>query len=197
MGNYWDDYSGVDENDDGIGDTPYVISGGAGSRDYLPVWEDEDDPPQIYIQDPEDMQPFGTNSPEFTLLIDHVGLDQKWYALYNGTEWSKNYTCDLIGKINQTAWEIMPEGLITIRFYANDSTGNVGYTDITVIKDTSTLPNGGGGSGGGSGGGGGSDGDEAISGYSLHIIISVIGIITILMIKKHKTKLNVRIREKE
>ena len=25
IGNYWDDYSGLDDNDDGIGDTPYVI----------------------------------------------------------------------------------------------------------------------------------------------------------------------------
>ncbi len=25
IGNYWDDYSGLDENDDGIGDTPYII----------------------------------------------------------------------------------------------------------------------------------------------------------------------------
>ncbi|MFX0069559.1 MAG: NosD domain-containing protein [Candidatus Hermodarchaeota archaeon] len=197
MGNYWEDYSGVDENDDGIGDTPYIISGGAGNRDYLPIWEDEDDPPQIYIQDPDDMQPFGTNSPEFILLIDHVGLDQKWYALYNGTEWSKNYTCDLIGKINQTAWEAMPEGLIIFRFYANDSTGNVGYTDITVIKDTSTPPNGGDGGGGGGGdGSGGGDGDEAIPGYDFYLINAVIGIITIFMIYKYKTRINTQKREK-
>jgi nitrous oxidase accessory protein NosD len=25
IGNYWDDYSGLDDNDDGIGDTPYII----------------------------------------------------------------------------------------------------------------------------------------------------------------------------
>ena len=35
-GNYWDDYSGVDENDDGIGDTPYNISG-ASNQDCYPL----------------------------------------------------------------------------------------------------------------------------------------------------------------
>ena len=34
-GNYWDDYSGIDGNLDGFGDTPYTISG-SGS-DYLPL----------------------------------------------------------------------------------------------------------------------------------------------------------------
>ncbi|GAJ02385.1 unnamed protein product, partial [marine sediment metagenome] len=40
IGNYWDDYSGSDLNDDGIGDDPYNITGLAGSRDYLPIWDD-------------------------------------------------------------------------------------------------------------------------------------------------------------
>ncbi len=41
LGNYWDDYNGKDENDDGIGDTPYPISGGAGSVDRFPIWDDD------------------------------------------------------------------------------------------------------------------------------------------------------------
>lgn len=40
IGNYWDDYSGVDNNDDGIGDTPYIISGTAGAQDNFPIWDD-------------------------------------------------------------------------------------------------------------------------------------------------------------
>jgi parallel beta-helix repeat protein len=38
MGNYWDDYTGVDENSDGIGDTPYQIPGG-NNFDYYPLME--------------------------------------------------------------------------------------------------------------------------------------------------------------
>jgi parallel beta-helix repeat protein len=34
QGNYWDDYNGVDENNDDIGDTPYIISGGSNQDNY-------------------------------------------------------------------------------------------------------------------------------------------------------------------
>jgi parallel beta-helix repeat protein len=36
MGNYWDDYTGSDENDDGIGDSAYKIKD---DRDYFPLME--------------------------------------------------------------------------------------------------------------------------------------------------------------
>ena len=48
-GNYWDDYLGEDNNSDGIGDTPYNISGGDNQDLYPlmePYGEDEEEPPE-------------------------------------------------------------------------------------------------------------------------------------------------------
>jgi parallel beta-helix repeat protein len=37
VGNYWDDYTGVDKNGDNVGNMPYNISGDSGSQDMYPM----------------------------------------------------------------------------------------------------------------------------------------------------------------
>ncbi len=135
VGNYWDDYLGDDLNDDGIGDSPYNISGSAGSQDNYPIWEDGDDvPPDILINSPSINQAFGTEAPEFNITINDPLFNAIWYTIDAGLT---NFTfTGFSGTINQSAWDLKESGYITLSFYANDSVGNVGVQEINVIKDT-------------------------------------------------------------
>jgi parallel beta-helix repeat protein len=62
-GNYWHDYLGVDEEGDGIGDTPYNISNGF-NKDYLPLIEP--------WEEPQGQEPVLSLSIKRGLLIDKV-----------------------------------------------------------------------------------------------------------------------------
>ena len=136
IGNYWDDYGGVDANDDSIGDTPYQIQGEAGSVDNLPIWDDGLDMPIVTIYAPISQSVYGNTAPTFNLSIEGQNIDQIWYTLDEGIT---NITCGTSGQINQTIWDSLSDGTYTITFYANTTVGNLGFDSVVVGKDN-TAP---------------------------------------------------------
>ena len=133
VGNYWDDYAGIDANDNGIGDVPYSISGTAGSQDNYPLWDDGDDTlPSITINSPTPNQLFGTQAPDFNVKISDKNLEEVWYSIDNGLN---NYSFISNESINEVAWDLESNGTVTIIFYANDTSGNISFEVVTVRKD--------------------------------------------------------------
>ncbi|MGV9204487.1 MAG: NosD domain-containing protein, partial [Promethearchaeia archaeon] len=128
IGNYWDDYTGEDTDNDGIGEDPYSISGSAGSEDNFPIWYDG---PMITIENPKDNEVF-KNAPEFSVQVTHPQLNVTWYSLNGGA--NITYTSEKF--INQTVWESLSDGPVMLTFYANDTFGMENSRTVFIDKDT-------------------------------------------------------------
>ncbi len=136
-GNYWDDYGGDDSNDDGIGDTPYGISGTGGNQDNFPIWEDGDDIyPTMIRNSPSPPFIFGANAPTFNLTIFDVNLHMAWYKL-NDTyiHFFTPVNGINIIQIDQTSWDTLAEGNFSIGFFINDTSGNLLTMGLTASKE--------------------------------------------------------------
>ncbi|TFF83800.1 MAG: hypothetical protein EU552_02525, partial [Promethearchaeota archaeon] len=135
IGNYWDNYTGIDANDDGIGDTPHPIEGSAMTFDYLPIYDDGDSiGPIITITSPS-MGSYHSQSPTIDLTItDPSGVNDTWYTIIGSGSYHFITGSSFI--VNMTSWMNENDGSVIIRVYGNDTLGNLGYSDITVYKDT-------------------------------------------------------------
>jgi len=93
-------------------------------------------PPTIIINSPNDNDLFGLVSPSFNVEInDNSTIDTRWYRLTNGTITTSNTTFTVNGSINQAKWDEIGNGSLKIQFFANDTLGNVGFSEVTVRKD--------------------------------------------------------------
>ncbi len=127
--------------------------------------------PTITILAPEYNQSFGKFSPAYYISIDDIsieeyGLQSIWYTLDGGI--TTYVITDLIGVIDETLWDALPEGQSTIEFYVLDTSGNQGYVELIVIKELAYSP---------------TTGSGAIPGYNL-LIIGLISLLTLILIRK-------------
>ena len=129
LGNYWDNYIGFDGNDDGIGDTPYIIPGSSGSQDNFPLLDITN--PELIINMPKNGDIYGILAPIFNVEINDPHLDKMWYS-FNGGKGILFWENETIDKFE---WGILPDGLISIIFYTNDTLGNIASAEINIIKD--------------------------------------------------------------
>ncbi|NVM19829.1 MAG: hypothetical protein HWN80_19155 [Candidatus Lokiarchaeota archaeon] len=61
-----------------------------------------------------------------------------WYTLDDGLH---NITISsFVGVIHQLEWSSLLEGHVTIKFFANDTVGNVGYEEVIFIKEINLEP---------------------------------------------------------
>lgn len=136
IGNYWDNYTGVDADHNGIGDTNHSFNGGI---DYLPIWDL--DLPSINVISPSDNDLVGRTAPSFIVEVTDVYLEDMWYTLdvgVNNVLFTTNDTFD------QTLWEtiwdnITEMNMIYIVFYANDTFGHLGSNNVSVIKSVAPI----------------------------------------------------------
>ncbi|GAG12304.1 unnamed protein product, partial [marine sediment metagenome] len=125
-------------------DEPYAISLDSNNSIYLAGMTNSYGPydscilkysslTQVMLFLPEQDEFFGIDSPQFDISVLDIDLNTTWYSLDEGMH---NYIfTGLSGNINQAEWDKFGEVKVNITFYANNSAGYIGYTNVSVNKD--------------------------------------------------------------
>ena len=79
IGNYWDNYTGIDAYYNSIGDTPRIISQVPLTQDFLPIVDNL--APEMTIILPTNNSVYNLNAPNFKVIIKERFLHSMWYTL--------------------------------------------------------------------------------------------------------------------
>lgn len=89
--------------------------------------------PLLQVISPLENSVHSNNPPEFSLSVSDANLYLTWYTLNDQTE---IHYINSSGTIDQTAWNNLLNGNITIIFVASDKAGNIVSLIIHVVKST-------------------------------------------------------------
>ena len=89
--------------------------------------------PIINITEPNNYAIFGSTPPDINITFIDSNLDERWYQLDNGTITTNNYTWT--GSIAQSIWDQVGNGTVILRFYANDTVGNLRTVEVIIYKN--------------------------------------------------------------
>jgi PKD repeat protein len=126
IGNYWSDYTGIDEDDNKIGDTPYNITG-VGNQDIYPLIEPITKKPDCnFIYSPS----YPTT--QDTIQFNDTSIDLDGYI----TSWLWNLGDGNISSEQNTTHKYSDNGRynITLRITDNYGSLNITYKQINILN---------------------------------------------------------------
>jgi hypothetical protein len=100
------------------------------------IYRDEA-PPLITINSPVQGMLFGNASVAYSITIIDDFLSEYWYTI--GESPTEHQLSATTGTIDLGIWESLPDGPLVLRFYAEDTLGNLASNATSIIKDT-TIP---------------------------------------------------------
>lgn len=75
---------------------------------------------------------YGFEAPSYELVFHSENLNTTSYTLNNS---QKYFFLNESGKINQTEWDLLGNGTVSVKFFANDTLGYIDSKEIIVRKD--------------------------------------------------------------